>query len=227
MSSVPTSAGSVDRAGAATVALAPVVMLVAFLAHPFLARLPDANAVAAALAANTTRWAVAHLLTAIGSALIALAFLAVRAHLRNTGQDGLTVWGLPFLVFGSVLYAVLPGLEFAPLTAAETGGDIAAVQAAMQPWFIPLFVTGAITFAIGIYTFARAIADSAILPTRTRQIIVIGLTILAVARAVPFGVVQFHVQGIAGIIALWPLATAMWRTQSATASSRHRPSPAT
>lgn len=156
MSSIPTHAHTQGRASAATVALAPVVILAAFLAHPFLAVLPDAGAVAAAVAENTTRWAVAHLLTAIGSALIALAFLAVRVHLRNAGEERFSPWGVPFVVFGSVLYAVLPGLEFAPLTAAETGGDIAAVQAALQPWFIPIFVTGAITFAIGIYAFARA-----------------------------------------------------------------------
>ncbi|HEX2029086.1 MAG TPA: hypothetical protein VHF25_13915 [Nitriliruptorales bacterium] len=215
------------RAGTATVALAPVVILAAFLAHPFLVVLPDAEAVAAVLAENPTRWAVAHLLTAIGSALIALAFLAVRVHLRNAGQDRFSPWGVPFVVFGSVLYAVLPGLEFAPLTAAETGGDIAAVQAALQPWFIPIFVTGAITFAIGIYAFARAIADSAILGTRTTPVVVTGLAVLAGARAVPLGVVQFHVQAIAGVVALWPLAAVMWRAQSATASPRHRPSPAT
>lgn len=227
MSSVTTSAGTAGRAGAAAVALAPAVILAAFLTHPFLARLPDADAVAAALSANTTRWAVAHVLTAVGSTLIALAFLAIRAHLREVSHDRLTAWGLPFVVVGSVLYAVLPGLEFAPLTAAETGGDVAAVQAAMQPWFIPIFATAAITFAIGIYTFARAISDSTILSPRTRQLVVTGLAVMAIARAVPLGVVQFHVQGLAGLVALWPLAATMWHTPSAvTASPRYPRSPA-
>lgn len=226
MSSVTTPEAAPGRAGAVTVALAPAVLLVAFVTHPFLARLPDAEVVGAAVTAGTTRWAVVHLLTAVGSALMALAFLAVRAFLRDAGEDRFSRWGLPFVVFGSVMYALLPALEFAPLAAAETGGDIVAAQGALESWFVPILATSVITYAIGVYGFARGVSASDVLsPTATRTVVG-ALALMAVSRAVPLGVVQFYVQGLAGLVALWPLAAVMWRP-GATVAARHRPSPAT
>ncbi|MGI8876037.1 MAG: hypothetical protein ACR2KP_17295 [Egibacteraceae bacterium] len=217
------------QAGAAVVALAPAVLLVAFVVHPFIAVLPDAQAVAVAVEADTTRWGIAHLLTGVGSALIGLAFLAVRAHLRDAGEERFSPWGLPFVIFASALYGILPGLEFAPMAAAQTGGDIVAVQGALEPWFMPVFVTGAITFAIGVFAFARGVADSRILSRQTTRTVVTALAVMATARAVPLGIVQFYLQALAGLVALWPLAHAMWpRPQSqAVAPTRRHPSPAT
>lgn len=199
------------------VVLAPLVLLVGFLVHPFLAVLPDAEAVAASVEENTTRWAVAHLLTNVGSGLLALAFLAVRARLQAAGEDRFSRVGLPFVIFGSVLYGFLPGLEFAPLAAVETGGDVVATQAALEPWFVPMFVIGVIAFAIGAFAFARGIATSGILGAGTTRVVVVALALMAVARAAPLGVAQFHLQALAGLVALLPLAAAV----------RDRPLPAT
>lgn len=209
-------------AGAAIVALAPAVMLVAYLSHPYIPVLPDAQAVAESVEANTTRWGIAHLLTGVGSALVALAFLGVRAHLRDAGEDRFSSWGLPFVIFGSALYGFLPGLEFAPLAAAETGGDVIAAQDALEPWFVPVFLSAAITFAIGAFAFARGVADSRILSRRTTRTVVTALAVMAAARAVPLGAVQFHVQALAGLVALWPLAHAMWRRPQAAATGRQQ-----
>lgn len=214
------------RARAATVALAPAVMLVAFVAHPFIPVLPDAQAIAGAVQGDPTRWGIAHLLTAVGSALVALAFLAVRAHLRDAGEDRYSSWGLPFVVFGSAMYGFLPGLEFAPLAAVETGGDVTAVQAALEPWFIPVLATGAITFAIGAFAFAKGIAHSGILGRAATGTVVTALVAMALTRAVPLGVVQFYAQGLLGLLALWPLAHAMWRRPQVVSSTRRQPSPA-
>lgn len=151
------------RFGAVAVALAPAVMLVALVGHPFLARLPDAVAVAEAVEQSTTRWGIVHLLTAVGVSLTALAFLAIRAWLRDAGEDRFTPWALPWVILGSALYGLLPGLEFAPMAAARAGGDVAGVQAALEPWFITILATSVIIFAVGIFGFARGIAASGIL----------------------------------------------------------------
>lgn len=209
------------RYGAVAVALAPAVMLVAFAAHPFIARLPDAAAVADAVERNTTSWGLVHLLTGMGSALIALAFLAIRARLQEAGEDRFSAWALPWVIVGSALYGFLPGLEFAPLAAARTGGDVVAVQAAVQPWFLPVLVTSAITFAVGVLGFAKGIAVSGILSSPLARVVVTGLVVLAVSRFVPLAVVQFYVQAAAGLVALWPLAYQMWeRSQPAQAGQR-------
>lgn len=199
------------RWGAAAVATAPVVLLAAFLAHPFLARIPDAEGVADAVAAAPGRWAAVHLLTAVASGLVALAFLAIRAHLRDAGDDRSSAWGLPFVVFGSILYAFLPGVEFAPLAAVEAGADVAAVQSALQPYIVPAFALGALTFGIGILGFVRGLLTTEVLGRGGSQLVAVLLVVMALSRFVPLGVLQFHVQGLAAVAALWPLAAAMWR----------------
>jgi len=195
---------------AAILVVAPAVMLVGFLYHPFIANLPDTQAVAAAARQDTLRWAVAHLLVAIGSGLIAVAFLAVRAWLREAGEDRWSAAAVPFVVMAGALYAILPGMEFAVFAAVETGGDPAAAQAAIDAWFLPLLLTAAASFAIGAFGFAMAIARSGVLGPQLTVIVAGALIVLGIARFVPLGLVQFYVNGLAGIVALWPLAYAMW-----------------
>jgi hypothetical protein len=193
------------------VALAPVVLLVALVTHPFIATLPDEHAVAHAVAADATWWGIVHLLTAVASGLVALAFLAIRARLRDAGEERFSPWALPFVILGSTLYGVLPGLEFAPMTAVRTGGDAAATQAVLQPWFISVLATSVLLFAVGVIGFAKGIASARILSRPLTRLVVTALVVWAAARFVPLGAVQFHVQGAAGIVALWPLAIQMWR----------------
>jgi hypothetical protein len=198
--------------------LAPVALLVAFVTHPYLSgRLPNDAEVAAAVAAGPTRWGAVHLATAVASGLIILAFLAVRSYLREAGEDRFSALGVPFVVIGSTLFAVLPGMEFAPLAAAETGAttmEIEAAQEALASWFLPVLMTGAVAFAIGVLGFARAISIVTVGSRGLTRVVVAALIVMAVSRFVPLAAVQFYVQGVAVIVALWPLAFAM-RTQAA------------
>ena len=101
------------------------------------------------------------------------------------------------------------------------------VAAALAPWFLPVLVTGAATFAIGIFAFAKGIADSRILSRRLTWLVVGALVVMAIARLVPVGAVQFYVQGAAGIVALWPLAYEMWkRPEAVRPAGQPRPMPA-
>lgn len=199
------------RFGAVAVALAPAVTFVALVGHPFIARLPDADGVADAVGQSATRWGIVHLLTAVGTVLTALAFLAIRARLRDAGEDRFSVWALPFVIAGSAVFGLLPALEFAPMGVALTGGDVAAVQTELQPWFILILATSGILFAVGAFGFARGVAASQILSRRLTRLVFAALIVLAVSRMLPLGVAQFYVQAIAGLVALWPLAYHMWR----------------
>lgn len=206
------------RWGALAVAIGPVVLLAGLASHPFIARLPDAAAVAALAAADPTRWGLVHLTVAVGSGLTILAFLALRSYLRGAGDDRSSVWGLPFIVVGGTLFALLPGLEFAPMAAAEAGADVQAVQAALAPWFVPILAAAALTHALGILGFTLGIARSNVLAPGMTRLVVSALAVMALARAAPLGAVQTYVQGAAAVVALWPLAFAMWthpRTRSA------------
>ena len=223
----PISATSRARFGASIVALAPAVMLAGLFAHPYIATLPDEAAIAEAVAADTTWWGLVHLTAGVASGLLVLAFLAIRSYLREAGEERWSILALPFIVVGSTLFTALPGMELAPLAAAEASADVEAVQAALASWFLPVLVTGAVTFAFGIFVFAKGIADSRILNRRLSRLGVGALVVMAVARLVPVGAVQFYVQGVAGIVALWPLAYEMWkRPEAARPAGQPRPMPA-
>jgi hypothetical protein len=199
------------RYQATITAIAPVILAAGFLYHPFIPNLGDAAAVAAAANQDTFRWGLAHLLVGVGSGFIALAFLAVRSWLRETGEERWSAAALPFVVMGSTLFAILPGMEFAVLAAVETGADVAAAQAAIDPWFLPVLLTGSAIFALGILGFVMGIARSGILGRRPRALVCGALIAMAAVRFVPLGTVLFYVGSVTTIVALWPLAYEMWR----------------
>ncbi len=197
------------------VALAPAALFLALVAHPYLpGRLPNDAAVAEAVAADTTRWGLVHLAAGVASGLVILAFLAIRNYLRDAGDHRLSALGVPFIVIGSTLFAMLPGMEFAALAAAETGtglADIAAAQAALEEWFVPVLAIGALSFAIGVVAFIRGITATEILSRPWTAVVVGALAVIVLSRAVPLAAAQFYLQGVASILALWPLAYQMWR----------------
>ncbi len=184
------SATTRARFGASIVALAPAVLLFAFVYHPYIANLTDKAAVAAALASDTTRWGFSHLAVGLGSGLVVLAFLAIRSYLREADEECWSVLALPFIVMSSMLFAFPPAMEIAMLAAAEEGADLQAVLTALDSWFFPILLTAAVTFAIGVFAFAKGIADSRILSRRLTWLVVGALVVMAVACLVPVGAVQ-------------------------------------
>lgn len=198
------------RARALLVAAGPVLLTAALLWHPPLpGRLPDSAGVAEAASAGITRWGLSHVAAALASGAVAVAFVAVRGHLRERGDGSASAVGLGLVLIGSTLYAVLPGMEFAVVAAHETGADLAETQAALESWFVPILVVGAVIFAFGTVLFAVAVARAASF-ARLPTIIVAGaLVVFGLSRAVPVGVVQFYVQSVAALVALLPLAVAI------------------
>lgn len=211
------SAQTTAYSRAAILILAPAVMLGGLLYHPHIGSPSDADFLAhlgAAVVADPLRWAVAHLLVAVGSGLIALAFLALRARLREAGENRWSGPALPFIVMGSVLYALLPAMEFGPLAVAGTGADVgtvAATQGAMFPWFIPILFTSAVLFLVGAAGFAVGVMRAAILSSPLALLVAVSIVVMAASRLVPLSMVQLQVQAVAGVVALWPLAYIMVR----------------
>ncbi len=198
------------RFRAAIVAVAPAVLLAGFLYHPYVANATDEAALAAAVASDTTRWGLSHLAIGVAYGLTALAFLAIRSYLREAGEERWSVKALPFAVMGCALFMILTGMEFAPLAAAETGGDVEAAQSELIPWFVPILVTGGVSFTLGALGFATAIVRSGVLSAQMARLVVGALVVMAAARFVPLGAAQYVI-GVAGVVALWPLAFEMWK----------------
>ena len=201
------------RLRAAIAAIAPAVLLLGFAYHPYVGNATDEAALAEAASSDTTRWGLAHLAIGIGYALLALSFIAVRSYLHEAGEQRWSVRALPFAVFGCALFPILVGMEFAPLAAAETGGDVEAAQSELAPWFIPILVPAAISFTLGAVGFAIAITQSRVLSTRLTRLVAGALVVMSAARFVPAGAAQIVI-GVAGAVAFWPLALAMWNRRN-------------
>jgi hypothetical protein len=218
-----------NRWRTAIVVVAPAVLAAALVTHPYLpGRLPNDSEVAAAVADGTTRWGLVHLAAAVASALIMLAFLSVRSYLREAGEDRFSALGVPFVILGSTLFAVLPGMEFAPLAAAETGATTAEIedaQGALDSWFLPVLVAGALAFAIGVLAFARAIAVTRVASRGLTRVVVAALIVMALSRFAPLAAVQFYVQSVAALAAMWPLAYAMRMQPAPYAAGQSPPMP--
>lgn len=204
-----------DKTGAFVTGLAPLLFLIAMLWHPpLVGRLPDSVAVAEAASDDLTRWGLSHLSLVPASAAVVLAFIAVRALLRDAGDGWPSAVGLGFVVLGSVAYVVLPGMEMSLIVASDAGIDLVAAQDSLEPWFVPTFAGGAVLFAIGTFAFAVAIARSAVATRATRLTIAISLVVFGLSRAVPVGIAQFYVQSAAALLSLGLLAVVMWTSAS-------------
>ena len=156
-----------------------------------------------------------------------LAFLAIRSYLREAGEERWSVLALPFIVVGSTLFVVLTGMEIAVMAAAEVGADVQAVQSALLPWFIPILLTGAVSFALGVFGFARGIVRSGVLGPQLTWLVVGALVVMAIARFVPLSAAPYVI-AVAGIVALWPLAYEMWKhPEAARPAGQPEPMPAT
>jgi hypothetical protein len=189
---------------AVTVATAPVVLLAGIGYHPFIHDLRHKEAVAAALTADVARWSIAHLMVAVGAPLVALAFLAVAAALRQRGEWRWSTRSVPFVVAGSTLFALLPAMEITVLAATLAGADPVAVLLELDAWFMPLLLSGAVVFAIGVAFVARSVVSAAVLGRGTTVLVVTALLVAAASRFLPFTAALLVGAG-ALVVALWPL----------------------
>jgi hypothetical protein len=198
------------RAQVLIVALAPAVLLAGIIYHPYLARLTNGDDVAAAAGENTTRWGLSHLVVGLGFALSAAAFVALRNFLDDAGDRGWSAKAVPFAVVGSALAVFLPAMEIAMVAVAEAGADLAAVLTELQAWFLAMQILAAVAFQIGAVGFALAIMATDVLSPQVRRVAAVALVVSAAARFVPLGAV-LYIGAVAGVVALWSLAYAMWK----------------
>ncbi len=191
--------------------IAPVVMLFSFVYHPHIGSPLDADFLdkfASAVMADPFRWGIVHYVTGIGCGLMILAFLAIQNHFSEI-TDRAEPWfgtGLHFVILGNVFYAFLPSMEMGAMAAAEIQADVGAFQGVLMSWFVPTLLTSALLFSIGVACFATGIVRANVLNRGLTWILAAALVVIGLSRFAPLNVIQFYAQGIAGIIALWPIA---------------------
>ncbi|HEX9817086.1 MAG TPA: hypothetical protein VGB18_08905 [Candidatus Thermoplasmatota archaeon] len=202
-----------DRIGAIAVAAGPLILLAGILWHPFIPDLRDNADVVRHMQADTGVWFGAHFVVAVGSAVLLLGLLAVRAHVRTTvGREPWTGRAIAPLVVGSILFAMLPAMEIGMLAVEKTGGDLLATHNALDTWFTPILVIGSFIFGVGMILFAVGVHKANILPTGLSRLVVAAFVVSALSR------IPFTAALIAGIVALnvamLPLAATMWKAGS-------------
>lgn len=204
----PGGASRRDLYRAAVTGVSPCLLLSGIVYHPYLEDLRNKESVADALTADTTRWGIAHLVVGLATALVLLAFLSVHAFLRESGHSGMSAVGVPFIVVGSVLFAFLPAMEIAMLGAYGAGSDVEEVLLEMNTWFQPILLASAAVFAVGVASFATAIARSRVLHKRLTRLVVGALGVVAITRFIPLGA-ALYLGGAALVVALLPIAVVM------------------
>lgn len=207
---------------AAAVAIGPAFLTAALLYHPFVARLRDTREVAQAIAADNTRWALAHLAVGIGFGLLLLSFLAVRSYLDNAGEQRWSPIAVPLLVMGTIFFTFLPAMEIAIAAAVRAGADAVAAQTELTTWFVPSLIAGAVTLGAGVLMLAAGIVRSRVFNRSLTRVIAGALVVGAITRFVPVGQ-ALYVGAVATLIALIPIAAQMWSHVSA-AEAEARPS---
>jgi hypothetical protein len=104
---------------------------------------------------------------------------------------------------------------------------VAAAQGALFGWFVPVLLTGAALFTVGVLGFTAALVRSRLLSPGATRFVAGALVVMAVARFVPVSVVQFYVHGLAAIAALWPLGYESWTRGHRRPAEFTRPVPTT
>jgi hypothetical protein len=102
---------TMTRLRPAAVVIAPAVLFAGFAYHPYVSNATDAEAIASAVIADTTRRGLAHLAIGVGYALMVLALLAIRSYLREGGEERWISVALPLAAVGNALFAILPGMD--------------------------------------------------------------------------------------------------------------------
>ena len=213
----------------AVVAVAPVVLLISFLWHPYFEWHAyddfneNAEQLAASYADDPTRWAWSIIISAVGLALTVLLVFSVRSYLRAAGEQSWSFPAAALVTAGAVLIAHNNGMQLGVLAAIEAGASGEAVFDAADPWATGMYGGGSVLFGLGWLSLATAVYRSEVLSRRLTWVAVSALVVLTVALTWTWGNV---VIGVAATVAAWPLAYQMWVETQATAVAGAQPSPA-
>jgi len=191
------------------VALAPVVLAVGVVVHPYISDFNDTGEVAAAASDSPSTWAFSHALLIVGFALLILAAFAIRFHLHDAGEDRWSFWATPLLTVGGGILAAYMGLEgLGGYAVAEAGGSVEGFYEAGSNllWF---FLIGAAAFSVGILVLAGAIHVSGVLSRAMRWTVIASLVVATVGNLIPASWASY-VGAAATLIGFGIVATSMW-----------------
>ena len=165
--------------------ITPVILLIAFILHPYLEDEFDIPAVAAKVVDDPERWALAHVLLIVGFALMMIAALALRALLRTAGDERWSFIAVPLLIGGGAIFTGIWGLEITVAAVANVGGDVEAVFEESNQWFDPLAIVGYAMLALGWISMALAVYRSNIMVRRQTGVVMAATVFMLAGFSIP------------------------------------------
>lgn len=214
--------GTQARLRAGVVLLTPVVVLIGFLWGPYITDFTDNAAVVDEIAADTTRWSWATIISGAGLALTPLLVFSVRSYLRDAGEQRWSFIAVALVTVGAGLLAFITGSEFAVGMAIEAGASGEAVLEAREDWFIPVFAITMISFGAGWLSLAAAVRASGVLSNQLTWVVVVSLMVLTISLFIPLTGGQYLV-GLSALVASWTLGIQMWNESSVVAEVQLSP----
>lgn len=182
--------------------IGPAVFLTGLVAHPFVRNYTDTEVISGAISGAPDRWAIAHLIIALGVGLVLLAALAIRRQFRIAGEHRWSGIGVALLVVSGVLLGAVVGAEITLSAVVASGSDVLAVLTAAQTWTRPLFLGAMVLFILGWLSFAVAFHRVPILYPARNRLAIVALIAIPVASLIP-QTTGTYLYGTAVLVVSW------------------------
>jgi hypothetical protein len=197
------------RMRAGIVLLTPVVVLIGFAWGPYITDFTDNAALAEEIAADTTRWSTAAVISGLGLALTPILAISIRHYLRSAGEQKWSFIAVPLVTVGAVMLAFFTGSDFTIAQAIDAGASGEAVLEEREYWFIPILMVSLAVFGAGWLFLAAAIRAADVLPSTETRVTIVALIVLTVSLFIPLTGGQYLV-GISALVAWWVVGRRMW-----------------
>lgn len=191
-----------DRARAAVLFIAPVVLMAGILLHPFVGNYLETDVVATAVSGAPNQWIVSHLIIPIGMALLLLAVVVICAEFRRVGERRWSVIALPLLFLGGAVWGAIAALEITHAAVVHSGGDVLAVMETNAAWIGPYLLGGALLFVLGWISLAVAFYRVPILPRALNWLAIGALALIVMASSIPQTLGTYGL-GIGALVVSW------------------------
>ena len=192
-----------------TILAFPVVLSIGILLIPVVTDYTD-HSLAENAVAQTGRWFLGHIISAIGFCLSILAVSSINEHLRR-GSGPLPRLALPFVAVGAGLYAAGLGADgIGPIAVQAAGYSAAIFFDGSGMWVTGIFIAGTIIFGFGLIMVVNGSIQQGLLTGLHRYVCFVSALLFMAAPAILSGWALYGV-AVAGFGIFVPLASAISR----------------
>ena len=194
-----------------TILAFPVVLTIGIVLIPVVTDYTD-HRLAEEAVAQTGRWFLGHIISAIGFCLSILAVNSIDRHLQ-TKFGSLPRLALPFIAVGAGLYAAGLGADgIGPIAVQAAGYSPVIFFDGSGMWVTGIFIAGTVVFGFGLLMTVNGSIQQGLLTRWSRYICFVSALLFMAAPAILSGWALYGV-AVAGFGVFVPFAIAVWRNE--------------